>query len=58
LGVPVPREILDPDFDYEPEKAEGLLARFLNDLDPNENPYLSPPEEMIKAGFEGTPYSL
>src|SRR5262249_17385742 len=58
LGTPVPREALDPGFDYRPEMAPELLDKFLKSLDYTQNPYLSSPEEMIADGFEGTPYSL
>ncbi len=58
LGTPVPREALDPSYDYRPEVAPELLDKFLKSLDYAQNPYLSSPEEMIAAGFEGTPYSL
>jgi hypothetical protein len=58
LGTPVPREALDPGFDYDPAAAPELLARFLRTLDYTQNPYLSSPEEMIAEGFKGTPYSL
>src|SRR5262245_3159095 len=58
LGTPVPREALDPNFDYNPDVAPELLRRFLKNLNPSQNPYLSSPEEMIADGFVGTPYLL
>ena len=57
-GVFVPREVFDPEFDFEIEKAEELLKKFLSSLDYISNPFLRIPEEMIEIGFEGTPYSL
>jgi hypothetical protein len=43
MGEPVPREVLDPDFDFKPEQANELLARYLKGLSPAENPYLQLP---------------
>jgi len=57
LGEPVPREALDREFDFKPELARALLARFLASLDPARNPYLRSAKEMKAAGFKGTPYS-
>src|SRR5207253_3286196 len=34
IGDPVPREVLDPDFDYSPELAPGLLAKPRRKPDP------------------------
>ena len=56
LGQPVPREALETSLDYRPELASEYLAKFLRECNPNENPYLSSPEEMIRAGFKGVPY--
>jgi hypothetical protein len=58
VGAAVPREALDPDFDFEPNLTEPLLARFLQSLDYKQNPFLRSPQEMIADGFEGTPYHL
>jgi len=55
-GPPVPREALDPDFDYKPEMARELLAKFLQGLNYMANPFLRSPEEMKSDGFEGIPY--
>ena len=57
LGRPIPREALDPDFDYKPDQANELLLRFLQSLDYTSNPYLASPESIRNMGFEGTPYS-
>lgn len=56
LGVPVPREALDPGFDFKPEMTEKLIDKYLTGLDYKKNPYLRTPEQMKKAGFKGTPY--
>jgi hypothetical protein len=58
LGPPVPREALDPDFDFKPETADKLLSNFLKKLDHSKNPFLRSPNAMVKAGFMGTPYVL
>lgn len=57
LGDAVPREALDPAFDYRPEQDKELIRQFLCGLDFKKNPYLASPAEMKKAGFKGTPYS-
>ena len=57
LGLPVPREVLDPNFDYQPAMAPELISSFLQKLDYASNPFLFSPEEMVKLGFEGTPYT-
>lgn len=54
---PIPREFyFEPNFDYKTADIQGLLNQFLNSLDPKTNPYLQSPEEMLKQGFQGTPY--
>src|SRR5262249_50139405 len=58
LGTPVPREALDPAFDFRPEQTTDLLRAFLARLDPAQNPFLRTPAEMAQAGFKGTPYKL
>lgn len=57
-GEPVPREALDPDFDFQPELAPTLISGFLRRLDPGRNPFLRAPEEMRRLYFEGIPYEL
>jgi hypothetical protein len=57
LGPPIPRQALDPDFNYDLARAPILLSEFLRQLSFNENPYLASPERMRDAGFEGTPYN-
>ncbi len=54
--APIPREVLDPDFDYKPEMAKELIGNYIEGLDYKQNPYLRSPEEMARDGFEGTPY--
>jgi hypothetical protein len=58
VGPPVPREALDPSFDFKPSMAPEVLAKFLSSLDPKKNPFLRSPAEMREEGFEGTPYRL
>jgi len=57
-GPIVAREALDPSFDYHPEQAPMLLEQFLRGVDYTKNPFLRSPEELIKAGFCGTPYTI
>jgi len=57
-GEPVPREVLDPDFAFQPEMAPTLIGAFLRRLDYKANPFLRTPEEMRKLFFEGVPYEL
>ncbi|MGD8539157.1 MAG: hypothetical protein PVI66_10605 [Candidatus Aminicenantes bacterium] len=56
LGEMVPREVLDPDFDFKVEQTEFLINQFLDSLDHKSNPFLNSPEVMVEQGFEGTPY--
>lgn len=58
LGEVVPREALDPDFDFKPKSTEELINKFLAGLDYKTNPFLNSTEEMLKQGFEGTPYKF
>jgi hypothetical protein len=58
LGSLVPKELLDSNFEFSPESSTQLMRSFLSSLDYKRNPYLRSPEEMLKAGFKGTPYSL
>lgn len=57
LGAVLPRQVLDPDFPYKPEKAAEMVAAFIEGLNPLRNPYLRPASEMLDLGFQGTPYS-
>jgi hypothetical protein len=56
IGVPVPREALDPTSDFKPEMSQKLIDQFLQKLDYKKNRYLRSPQELKKAGFTGTPY--
>jgi hypothetical protein len=58
LGPPIPRQALQPNFESNAEESAELLRQFLSGLNPSANPYLRQPDEMIKLGFAGTPYSL
>jgi hypothetical protein len=55
-GRPVPREILDPRFEYQEEDSPRLIGEFLARLNPQTNRYLRSPENMLALGFEGVPY--
>ena len=54
---PVPKELFEPDFDCRENLVQEALRRFIQTLDPARNPYLCSAEEMLTAGFEGSPYS-
>lgn len=55
FGPPIPRQaIIDPGFKLN--DAPKLLDAFLSELTPTENPYLTQPAVMKRAGFKGTPY--
>jgi hypothetical protein len=58
IGLPIPRIALDPTITYTPQDDHQHLTAFLATLDPSSNPFLASPEEMIEAGFDGTPYQL
>lgn len=57
-GESLPPQVLDLDFDYQPEMREKLVDKFLSELDWQENPFLRSPDEMKKLGFKGMPYKL
>lgn len=57
-GDVVPREALDPDFDFKPEDAESLMQAYLASVDYDANRFLNTPREMLAGGFDGTPYRL
>ena len=60
LGDVVPRQAIDPGFDFRAEDTEALINRFLTELDHDTNRFLSSPEGMLKGDvdghFMGTPY--
>jgi hypothetical protein len=51
------RAFFEPGFEYAEESAREAINRFLQSLNPNDNPYLRTPEEMKAAGFSGIPYT-
>lgn len=55
-GDVVPREAMDPAFDFTLESIEHLVNAYLAKLDRDTNPFLNSPEGMIEQGFKGTPY--
>jgi hypothetical protein len=58
LGDPIPREALDPDFDFDVSMTESLINQYLGQLDYDQNGFLATPEEMRSWGFQGTPYAF
>ena len=56
MGEVVPREALDPEFDFKPEDTKLLVNNFLSSLSHTDNILLHSPKEMLEAGFEGIPY--
>ncbi len=61
LGDVVPRQALDPEFDFTIEQTEALINEFLSKLDHHSNIFLSSPEGMLEhfegeEDFKGTPY--
>jgi hypothetical protein len=56
FGAVVPRESLDPNFDFDPGATPELLDVYLRDLNPEANRFLRTPQELVELGFEGTPY--
>jgi hypothetical protein len=57
-GPAIPREAVDPDFDFKPEYSPALIQAFLAKLDPTANPYLRAGDAMLKEGFTGEPYKI
>lgn len=56
MGDVVPKEALDPDFDFRPEMTEQLVQAYLSGLNSYANRFLRTPEEMLDCGFKGIPY--
>jgi hypothetical protein len=61
LGDVVPRQAVDPEFDFKVEQTETLMNHFLETLDYHSNMFLSSPEGMREKfegeeSFQGTPY--
>lgn len=57
-GPLVPREVLDPHFEFQPDMTDGLIDQFLRKVDYQSNPFLKSPELMLEEGFVGTPYQI
>jgi hypothetical protein len=57
-GPLTPRELFDPDFVYDPTQAPALTGQFLRTLDWQTNEFLRSPQDMLAAGFTGTPYQI
>lgn len=55
---PVPQVFFEPSFQYTEAAATAALNAFLQGLDPQANPYLRTPQEMLASGFAGTPYKI
>jgi hypothetical protein len=55
---PLSREILDPKVHYDGDRARKMISEFLTHLNHVNNPYLRSPQDMVKLGFQGKPYSL
>lgn len=55
-GDVVPREVMDPSFDFRVNAIEHLVNSYLSRLDREDNPFLNSPEGMVEQGFKGTPY--
>jgi hypothetical protein len=61
LGDVVPRQAIDPAYDFHVEETEALINDFLANLNYRNNPFLSPPEGMLEhfdgeEDFKGRPY--
>jgi hypothetical protein len=56
LGDAVPRECMDPNYNFDSNQTEALINQFLLNLDYKLNPFLNSPSTMLEAGFVGTPY--
>lgn len=55
-GAPVPAEAFDPARTFALASAEPLIQGLLARLDPERNPFLLRPRQMLEYGFKGTPY--
>jgi hypothetical protein len=56
MGVPVPPEAFVPHVPWDPALAPGLLDGFLQRLDPTQNPFLRPADELVDAEGIVEPY--
>ena len=57
-GNVVPREALDPEFEFEPAMTSDLVNRSLANLDYDSNRFLRAPDEMRARDFSDTPYEF
>ena len=58
-GPWVPRELFDLDVAFDPRDTRALLERFLQQLDPDQNPYLRTRAELSATReFNAAPYTL
>ena len=55
VGNPVPREALEQGAQFDMSSIELLTQSFVAALDPNQNMFLNPPENMRYLFFEGDP---
>ena len=53
-GVVVPKEALDPDFEFSPDRSEKLFQKYLQSTDPEKNPIINGPEQMVLMKEEYT----
>jgi hypothetical protein len=54
--VVIPREALDPEFEYSPDRAKKLFQKFLKSSAPEKNQVLNTPEQMRTMKEEHTLY--
>ncbi|MGD9853093.1 MAG: hypothetical protein AB7T38_17740 [Nitrospirales bacterium] len=57
-GPLVPKEVLNPEFEFKPDRTDFLIDRFLKSLAYHSNPFLKTPELMLEEGFLGIPYRI
>ncbi len=57
-GIIIPKEAFDPEFEFNPDTSIDLARRFLQSIDHTTNSFLCSPQEMLEAGFKGTPYTI
>jgi hypothetical protein len=63
LGDVIPRQAVDPNYDFQVEQTEALIRQFLSSLNYRSNIFLSSPEGMLASyegeeDFKGTPYDF
>jgi hypothetical protein len=57
-GPLVAPPLLDLTEPFDLSRARGYMDRFLAAAERTANPFLASPEEMLEAGFAGTPYQI